>query len=204
MMRASSSTRAVLATIGLLAAACASGSPPDPFALGRLPRTERSAIRLVALYAVPDVEEVMAFANREGYFELPDGSGKSEPLFEIAWEDVVQDALRSTFASAMRVESLTTLTQRDAGDVEVAIEVVDVEIERGVGSRVSLRWTVSSRTGAVLWRDTLRGEAEEDDALGVLYALRAAASSGRRAVMRDPGWRRYERALTEAVPGCDP
>jgi len=86
--------------------------------------------------------------------------------------------------------------------VRVAIEIVDVGVESDVGSWVTLRWTVSSRSGRVLWRDTLRGDAEAADAFGVLHALRAAASAGRRALLGDPGWRRYEPDPDEDVPGC--
>jgi len=177
----------VLAVAALVLAGCAGAPPPDPFAVGRLPATERAPVGLAALYAVPPAEVLTA---RVAF----DASGTLAALLEIAWEDAVDDAVASSFARARRVASLSRVDPDGSGDVLVAIALEEVRLAhpaRGP-ARVRLAWSVTSRTGGVLWSDAVEAEARGEGVPGLLAALRRAMVEGRRALLRQTLWRRYE------------
>lgn len=181
--RRSTLRSAALAAATLALAGCAGAPPPDPFAVGRLPATERAPVGLVALYAVPPAD---ALAARVG----PEGAA----LLEIAWEDAIVDAVASSFTHVRRVASLSRVDPDGSGDVVVAIALEEARLAhpaRGP-ARVRLAWSVTSRTGGVLWSDSVEAEARGDGVPGLLAALRHAMVEGRRALLRQTLWRRYE------------
>lgn len=177
----------------VLVLACRSALPPDPFAVGRLPDTDRAPVRLTALYAVPPADALVAAAVREDAGALAGGSSAAA-LLEIAWEDAVTDAVESSFVRARRVPSLSDVAPAAPGDVLVAIALEDVDAGGGGGApaRVRIAWSVTSRAGGLLWSDSIAGEAPADGARGLLAALRHAAVEARRSLLGQTLWRRYE------------